>query len=535
MSRTDNIIARFPDFYQSEETENLFYEYISVFAALLDAAEEDMLGIMRTHWVKRADNAGSKGFDAAQKGDLDKIFALYLESLGGTALLKQGDRHADTEGGKADDDLYRTRVLSVINVLKNGASTKQGIIDIIAANLGIAPDMPFANEAKASIRIVEFLPKLVKNDVLAEPVELFAPFAANNSSETGKAVSLFVPFIAKNPSKTETIPEFHFRLNIQNTANSVAIPALFNLRVVNTQTGQFIRFNGTIKAGDTFAFLSNGTGLLRGVEFKPEGQIILPSGDSMLRIEAELGFPVGKFDQNTLFDFAQFDVPTERPIGQFDRNMRFGEAVFNYDKPFAMLDIQYLKLTPGTFTAVVPWDIAGFSVTIKITARTLVRLKTFGVPQNQMDAIATLKDRIFQTLGDFYEKLHELLPETKENTEGALRLKKLIFQEAELSDKYARLNISPRAQIGAIVNRVKAAGVYAEINFEKRFVETQELGESFSMKGIRTSFVETHEMTENDFSAASVQTSSVTHELSETLRLSGVFDFTRFDSLNRFA
>ena len=75
------------------------YKYINVFAALLDEAEEDLLNIMKTHWVKKADNAGSKGFDAKVKGDLDKIIALYLESLGGTALLKQGNRRSDTEGG----------------------------------------------------------------------------------------------------------------------------------------------------------------------------------------------------------------------------------------------------------------------------------------------------------------------------------------------------------------------------------------------------------------------------------------------------
>ena len=537
MSRIDNIISRFPDFYQSDETKNLFYEYISVFAALLNEAEEDMLGIMRTHWVKTADNAGSKGFDATQKGDLDKIFALYLESLGGTALLKQGDRHTDTEGGRKDDNLYRTRVLSVINVLKNGASTKQGIIDIIAANLGIADDMAFAAEAKNTIRIVEFLPEVVVN-VKNEAMRL--DLVAADSPEVG----LFKLFKATNPNATPTIPEFRLQLNNKPIGESAipdnVIPTLFNLRIVNPKTGDFVMYNGEIKAGDSLAFLSNGTGLLRGVEFTlppDHASIVLQPGDTMLQIEAELGFPKGEFYNNdnhaTWFDYAQFDVTTQRPVGQFDQG-KFDNAVFTYEKAFATLDIQYLKLTPGAFTVVVPWDIPGFSVTIKITDYTLARLKVFGVPQNQVDAIATLKDIEYQTIEAFYKALEAAFAIKKLIIGKPQELKGLIIREAILKDKYAPLNISPREQIAAIVRRVKAAGVYSEIKFEKRFGERHESSDKFWMDGIRTPLKETHSMKESSFTIASIQQNKEPHVMTEQLKLSGVFDYTYFNSLNYF-
>src|SRR3954466_3450193 len=123
MSRTTEIISRFPSFYRSGDSENLFYRFVGVFADMLDRGEEDLIRVMRTHWVNTADNEGSKGFDATVKGDMDKIFGLYLESLGGTVLLKKGTRRPDPDG-KLDDNLYRTRILGLIQVLKNGASTK---------------------------------------------------------------------------------------------------------------------------------------------------------------------------------------------------------------------------------------------------------------------------------------------------------------------------------------------------------------------------------------------------------------------------
>src|SRR5262245_47227288 len=136
MSRTGQIVSRFPAFYRSGDTENLYYKFVGVFASMLDDAEEELLRVMKTHWVKTADNEGSTGFDATEKGDLDRMHALYLESLGRTAPLKQGKRRTGDEG-RIDDELYHTRILGLIQVLKNGASTRAGIIDIVAANLGI--------------------------------------------------------------------------------------------------------------------------------------------------------------------------------------------------------------------------------------------------------------------------------------------------------------------------------------------------------------------------------------------------------------
>ncbi len=88
-SKTVSIINRFPDFYNPEDQTSLLYLFVDVFAEILEEAETDLLQVMRSHHVDTANNFGSQGIDARQKGDLDKIFTLYLEKLGGTSQLIQ--------------------------------------------------------------------------------------------------------------------------------------------------------------------------------------------------------------------------------------------------------------------------------------------------------------------------------------------------------------------------------------------------------------------------------------------------------------
>ena len=84
-----SIMSRFPDFYESNASSTLLYQLVNVFAEILEEAEIDLLRVMRSHHVDTADNYNSQGITARQKGDLDKIFALYLEKLGGTSQLVQ--------------------------------------------------------------------------------------------------------------------------------------------------------------------------------------------------------------------------------------------------------------------------------------------------------------------------------------------------------------------------------------------------------------------------------------------------------------
>ena len=570
MSRTDQIISRFPDFYGSGDTGNLFYRFIGVFASMLDDAEEELLRVMRTHWVNTADNQGSKGFDASEKGDLDKILALYLESLGGTALLKQGKRRSGEEG-KADDALYRTRIMGLIQVLKNGASTRAGIIDIVAANLGIVPDLPYAAEAHDSIGIIEFLPETVSSS---------APFQIPLYQE--------IPF--NNLSPVVAVPEFRLEF-----LSSMPAP-LIQPRITNTLTGESIRYNGTVTPGDSLYFLSDGTGLFRGQPFVPEGSLTLPPGISKLRLEAEVGIPEGSFD-TAFFDYSQFDEATVREAGIFNA-AHFDDSIFSYTVNVAMLEVRYNRLFPGSFMVLIPWDIPGFSANITLTQHSLNRLAAFELPQSLLDALSSssLLNKEFETKEAFFAALAPLVEtqtiaiqlSRKKVTDLTLfglpatliakaltllnpvsetvhydRLldlfndlaplkdveKKMLYaalgtlldngsplavvlRECLFTDKYARFNISPRGQIKTIVDRVKAAGVYAAIAFEKRFHEDQQLGEHRGLVVEQTPYDQ--EMIESNFDITSTQGTREQQEISESFSASGVFDYTGFDSLNTF-
>jgi hypothetical protein len=570
MSRTKQIISHFPDFYGSGESENLFYQYIGVFASMLDDAEEDLLRVMRTHWVNTADNEGSKGFDATEKGDLDKILALYLESLGGTALIKQGKRRSGEEG-KADDALYRNRILGLIQVLKNGASTRAGIIDIVAANLGIVSDLPYASGAHDSIDIIEFLPETSSSAELML-IRLYENIPVNNLSA--------LPGIAE------------FRLEF---LPSLPLP-LIDPKITNPLTGDSVQYIGTVTPGDILYFLSDGTGLYRGQPFQPVGGLVLPPGPSNLRLEANVGLPLGIFD-NALFDYSQFEKPTVRALGVFDA-VQFDNSIFTYDTDVAKLEIRYKRLFPGSFMVSIPWDIPGFSVNISVTAYTLERLAVFGLPQPIIDALSSLVTHApFETLEAFFMALGPLvetqtgvieinrqnisqlnlfgvpavlvaraitlidsvsgiatypnlpalftaLAPLKEGEKKALYgalgtlLKagsplEIVLRECLFADKFARFNISPRGQIKSIVERVKAAGVYAVIAFKKHFFEDQQLAEQLGLVWKPTAYDQ--EMTESNFDITSAQTSGEQQEMSDFFSASGVFDYTRFDTLNTFA
>ncbi|MCK6562921.1 hypothetical protein HUU39_11595 [candidate division KSB1 bacterium] len=430
MGRTVSIISRFPDFVDSQEFDNVLHRFIDVFGKTLDQAESDLIKVMRSHWVDSADNEDSQGFDTAQKGDLDKIFSLYLENLGGTSQLKQVGRRPGADGF-IDDAIYRERIKGLINVLKSGASTKGGLITIVAANLGIVGDDEQAKEARKQIRIVEFLPE------------------AEIKSFDGMA--LLAEFKVENTNPVPTTPEIRLRLN------DVPLP-LTNPRVTNLTTKKSVEYNGTVNRKDVLTFFPDGTAYLNGVKIDEtsieRSTPVLPPGESRFRIEALIGQPQAKFDR-TLFDFSLFEreqlsLPTPEQA-----------ATFAIDTTVTLM-----KLSPASFMVRVPWDIPGFT------------------------------------------------------------------------EKFDQLADNPRNQIKYIVDKVKAAGVFAVIAYDKTFSEIHKMADSFKGHAQRQTLPEDHTIEEANFDIGSVQMpypGGLEHGLSDALVTSGVFDFTRFDSLNSFA
>jgi hypothetical protein len=332
-SKTRTLAQHFPDFYTAGDA-SVFIGWLDVFGQVLELAEIDLLRVMHAHWVDTANNEGSQGFDTAQKGDLDQIFSLYLENLGGTSQLKQLNRRTGKDG--LDDDIpYRERIKGLILELMHGASTVEGIKSIVAANLGIVADKNASAEelatvtaARQMIRIVEFLPDSVN------PLSISLP--------------LFQDFTVNNPNPTPTTPQL--RLSI------VADQELGNVTVVRVTGGNIaVGYAGSVNHGDLLSFFADGTALLNGVTVPAVGTIPdAPPGASTWRVEALLQstpppqamLPVGRFD-----------------ISAFDTHLpdHTDPAVFVFDGPAVTLDLALSKLTPGYFTVYVPWDIPGFT------------------------------------------------------------------------------------------------------------------------------------------------------------------------------
>lgn len=469
MGRLTAILSRLPHFFNPEETQTLFYQLLRVFGKTLDQGDEDLLEVMSSHYVSTANNEGSQGFNTAEKGDLDKIFSLYLENLGGTSQLRQIDRPAGAAGLESDK-LYRKRILGLINVLKSGASTKEGITAIVAANLGIVGDDEAAIAARRQIRITEFLPELLRTETYQQTV--------------GEK------FIVNNPNLINTTPDIRVRIR-----SDLLVP-LVNPRLVNLTTGESVQYVGTVKNQDVLTFFANGTAFLNGVLVPVSGTPpVLPPRASAWRLEAALGLAKAEFDR-ALFDFAAFDQAQLNQVAVFDaEESRFDQAVFSFPSPFeqaessqvALFDqedslfdqavfafpypavevsMTLLKLTPASFKVEIPWDIPGFT--------------------EDLD---------------------------------------------EFSDR-------PREQIKYIVDKVKAAGVFAVIAYEKRFSEQHDHVDSFKGMAERLPLLEDHQIEESNFDIGSLQTpypDGLRHEMSDSLTLSGAFDFTQFDSLNTFA
>ena len=118
-------------------------------------------------------------------------------------------------------------------------------------------------------------------------------------------------------------------------------------------------------------------------------------------------------------------------------------------------------------------------------------------------------------------------------TPGAFRVR-IPWNIPGFTDKFNTLHDHPRTQIPAIINKVKAAGVLAVIDYEQTWREIHLMQVRLAM--VRSPFTEVHAIEEGNFDIGSCQNiQEPKHEMSDQLRLTGMFDYTMFDSMNYFA
>jgi hypothetical protein len=578
--KTLSLISRLPAFYEAEQADSLFFQLLNVFGQLIEQSEIDLMQVMRSHHIGTADNEGSQGLASRQQGDLDLLFALYLEALGGTALLteiepqfragsfkdlpgllhklqkgtdrlsrslveqfsgqnrqqllsltlpltpsqyQQAETLLTTEFNRCLQDAqwyqrhrqafalaaltpatqkqiqqaptqgralavfnralleaayaneieksyapYRDRLLALIRVLRRGAATKQGIADIVAANLGIFADDPLSQKAKELIKVEEYLAELIINSVSIHPFATAEAMPVNPSADN-QAISFLFPqtFILNNPNPFPTVPSFKWvvqdarllanapaNLPTDTTDQPTLLP-LVNPRLVNLDTQTVFEFKGMLQINDELRILPDGQLFLNGIAIAAQAPPpALPCANSHWHLEASVGEAEGRFDR-TLFALSRYDR-AKTSVVPLNPQQAVNYAI--------TVTLELTKLNPGTFRVRIPWNIPGFT------------------------------------------------------------------------DKFGEREDHPRTQIPAILNKVKAAGVLAIIDYEQSFTEVHRLIDRLIVEP--APFEVVHDIEETDFDVGAYQAAypnGTHHEHSDQLLLSGVFDYTAFDSGNRFA
>lgn len=220
---------------------------------------------------------------------------------------------------------YRDRLLGLIQVLRQGASTRQGIIDIVAANLGIIGDDPQTQAAKALIEIEEFNPK--RTSFFSGNLALYQTFQVNNTNPHDVTPEIWVTMLSAPPGSV--------------------LAGLENIRFEDLGSAHTATVSVQIKPRDNLVIKQNEVTL--NTLAVQQGQSVsvptLPPGTSNWQFTADINAE-----------------GATRPAGRFDdSNTPWDKADFTPDAAVINATVQSYVDTPGVFTVVIPWHIPGYT------------------------------------------------------------------------------------------------------------------------------------------------------------------------------
>lgn len=318
---------------------------------------------------------------------------------------------------------YRERLRALLRVLQRGASTRQGVLDVVAANLGIVGEGPAAQAARERIMIEEYLPK--QTWFFDGAVRLFEAFEITNTNPSQETPEIWVTMRWAGPDETPR--------------------TLANLRFVDTNTGRSVRFSGRMQTGDRLV-LKGQTVLLNGI-VPTEGMTgaipVLPRDRSTWRLET---------DVVTLDEVAPEDEV--QPPGRFDAET-FGHAVFMEDDPVARVEVVSYQYTPGVFTVMIPWHIPGFTDTFE---------ETEDHPRHQ---ILTLVNRVKAAGVQALVAYHQTFEETHEITDGLRWVGRGRFPAAHAMEEAFEISSRQTNQEDhAVQDTLNVGGVFDHTRFD---------------------------------------------------------------------
>ncbi len=415
---------------------------------------------------------------------------------------------------------YRNRFLKLIQIIRQGASTKQGIQDIVAANLGIIEDDAGAKKAKSLIKFEEYL---------IEDTSFFKGSLGLYQEFESRAVSFMPPEIRIFMRET---PDYEGKIA--------------DIKLIDRESGAYIRFPGAIQTGDTLTIKKDGSVFLNGV-IPAEKLEINPPADSDAEIsEWRLEAKLMPKPDGGIYSLARCD--SEESV--------FNESVIGFSYPVVEMEIISYDLTPGAFRLKIPWHIPGYtdkyaenidhprhqilSILNKVKASGVMALVSYYQNFKEEHNVSVKLGITAQgALFNHSHKIEEdydayLLQEIREIDEprdgsnsGHFDSSKFdngyvygygLFFNGEFKERKEHEIETKLASIGDFYFKEKhieirdkgLSGCFDEAGFDKEF--------SFEYNGLRVS----------DQAALEV------HNVKESLIFSGVFDYTKFGSLNEF-
>ena len=415
---------------------------------------------------------------------------------------------------------YRERLKGMIGVIEHGASTVEGITTIVAANLGITGDDPSARQARARIRVVEFWPQPV--DLVPTMPDMDPALPIDSGLLLGEVFELCNPNLVDSHEGGDQ--EMHIHIHPALSA------PISNLRLVQRASGIFWHYTGTLQPGDRLTLLRRksdevatpGTPLSL-VPVSPPGSLaplrlpllpLLPQRTQIVWLNGRQvdpsqwegtipAVPPGR--SRWRFDQAATDrdldprrsrfSSVERPLAHFADapNPAAGGLFAVGEVAIAALRVRLPRLTPGTFTVRIPWDIPGYTD----------RYAEFDDhPRHRMRYVVDKVKAAGVRAAMVYEKTFEA--ETHEVVERALRAR-ATWTHAITHDLDEHLR------------PLTATWKMAEAH--------EQSDPGFA----RLAWHSTEALLADDSLEWQVDTDRIEHEMTDTLAISGVFSHTRFD------
>lgn len=296
------------------------------------------------------------------------------------------------------------------------------------------------------------------------------PILTEETGPTGEGLVLRQGFILQNPNPVEVVPDVTIRFHPMLPRPLLA-PTLVNLT-----TGQKTTYTGTVRRRDVLVFRQNGEIWVNGRLVATTQMAELPPGESRWRLEASAGLAEGRFDQTF-----------------------FNTTAFEQEKR----DEQALARLGGG---------------------------DLDIDQNRFDWPLTRFDEAFFLDGELAIAKIEVV--VNKLTPGSFAVR-VPWDIPGFTDRFAEFSDHPRHQIRYIIEKVKAAGIYVGIAYEKTFTETHDVTEALQLFG-KLYKAEEQPQQEAALTVYGRHTpeqdqGGILHDMDEALTVSGVFDVTHFD------